>query len=172
MFKDGHSLFTGTYANYVSGLRDMEADFGIIPFPKYAEVDAGTVYYGYVSGGFPYIVPDNQCRPSRHHLPRSSRPRRMNPIKRSCPMYYENVVLVKQTRDDDSAEMLTMMNENRVMDMYETYWLDSIYPATIQLMINKTKDIVSTFTEQEKVIDAAFAKAVEGLPKAWLNAYA
>ena len=150
--------------NYVSGLRDMEADFGIIPFPKYAEVDAGTVYYGYVSGGFPYIVPTtnvDRLDITSAFLEAAA----YESYKTVMPQYYENVVLVKQTRDDDSAEMLTMMNENRVMDMYETYWLDSIYPATIQLMINKTKDIVSTFTEQEKVIDAAFAKAVEAFQK-------
>ena len=83
--------------------------------------------------------------------------------KAVIPVYYNTVVLVKQTRDEDSAEMLVMMNENRVMDMYQTYWLDIISPALVET--NKTQNIVSSFTKYEEKINDAFEKAIEAFKK-------
>lgn len=49
MFQSGHSLFMDTSFKLVSNLRDMDSDFGIIPYPKFDE--SQTDYYSRVEGG-------------------------------------------------------------------------------------------------------------------------
>lgn len=161
-FIDGHSLFSANFVGYAYMLRQMEYEYGIIPFPKYEEVSAGTIYNGFSLGAFTYIVPmtnSDKLEFTSAFLEAAA----YESYKAVIPVYYNTVVLVKQTRDEDSAEMLVMMNENRVMDMYQTYWLDIISPALVET--NKTQNIVSSFTKYEENINDAFKKAIDAFKK-------
>ena len=156
-FMAGHSLFTGIFTGYAGMLREMEGEYGIIPFPKYDEVGAGTEYSGFSLGGFACIVP--QTCGDLDFASSFLEAAAYESYITVMPAYYDTVVLVKQTRDEDSAEMIQMMNENRVMDMAQTYWLDTLLPAFAEK--NSTRNVVSAFTKYQEQIDTVLQEAAE-----------
>jgi hypothetical protein len=158
MFAAGHTLFTGTYCNYIASLKNMTDEFGIIPYPKYVEVDAGSVYYGYTSGGWPLVVPVTNTRIEETGavLEAMAYESYLNVI----PKYYEVVLLVKQSRDIESANMLRMMNENRVMDLGETYWYETVFLNMHTCFNNSKADFISEFTKAQPKAQKAIDDAI------------
>ncbi|MCR5682476.1 MAG: hypothetical protein K6G29_08520, partial [Clostridiales bacterium] len=61
-FRNGQGLFMVTLFYYIESLRDMDYDFGIVPFPKFDESQAN--YYGRISffdtSVIPVTVPDSE----------------------------------------------------------------------------------------------------------------
>ena len=57
MFADGNTLFAGSGTYCLNNLRNMSDEFGVLPFPKYEEVAAGTPYKSWLFGVLGYIVP-------------------------------------------------------------------------------------------------------------------
>lgn len=159
MFAAGHTLFTGTYCNYIACLKNMTDEFGIIPYPKNVEVDAGSIYYGYTSGGWPLIVPITNTRIEETGAVLEAMA--YESYITVIPKYYEIVLLVKQSRDDESANMLRMMNENRVMDLGETYWYDTVFSNMHSCFNNSKSDFISTFTETQPKAQKAIDDAVK-----------
>lgn len=156
-FTGGYSTFCPIALSVMPVLRDMDDDFGIIPFPLYEEVDAGTPYSGFVMGGFPYHVPSSCADPdfSSAFLEAAA----YYSYEYVMPEYYNKVLLVKQTRDEDSAEMLEMMDKNRVMDMTKTHWLDNVW-AMVESAI-KSGDLVSAMATYESKLDEFFSNIAE-----------
>lgn len=112
-FVENRALFCDMNIKGISELRDMKADFGIIPWPKFDEsVDK---YYSNVDAGCNLIgVPKTVSDPERSSII----------IEALCadghynilPTYYEVALQTKYTRDDDSVQMLDLIREGRVFD--------------------------------------------------------
>lgn len=159
MFAAGHALFTGTYCNYIASLKNMTDDFGIIPYPKNVEVDAGSIYYGYTSGGWPLIVPITNTRTDETGAVLEAMA--YESYITVIPKYYEVVLLVKQSRDNESADMLRMMNENRVMDLGETYWYETVFLNMHTCFNSNNSDFISIFTKAQPKAQKAIDDAIK-----------
>ncbi|MBQ4353641.1 MAG: hypothetical protein IJC71_01975, partial [Clostridia bacterium] len=63
MFQNGQGLFMGSQVYFVESMRDMEHDFGILPFPKYDEAQQNhfTRLCFYDTSVIPVTVPDIEC---------------------------------------------------------------------------------------------------------------
>lgn len=167
MFKAGHALFTSVpgLTNY-SLLRDMDDNFGILPFPTYDEKEAGEAYSSYSNGiGCPFFVPNSGLDTDRVGYV----------FEALCyyyyydiiPEYLETVAFTKQIRDDDSLEMLQMMSENHIIDLASGYWWESTYAPFYNIFCNNVGDFVSTYQKQE----AAINNAIEKLSTAFAESY-
>lgn len=113
IFSEGRSMFIDMNMDDVITMRTMDADFGIIPWPKPDEssefctnVDSGTNLFG---------VPVTNPDPSRTgHILESLCVLGSETV---MPAYYEIALQTKFARDEDSAAMLDIIKQSRVFDL-------------------------------------------------------
>ncbi len=115
MFTGDRSLFFFELLNRMSFYRDMESDFGILPFPK---LDAEQENYYSNVGAYPSVLLAVPCNVSD--------PERVGVVldllgcesqKTVRPAYYTSVLEGKYVRDYESVEMLDIIFANRVYDI-------------------------------------------------------
>ncbi len=113
IFDEGRSLFIDMNMHDVIRMRSMEADFGIIPWPKYDEsseyctnVDAGTNMC---------VIPITASDPERTSILLES----LCAIgyDKVIPAYFDVALQTKASRDEDSAAMLDIIKSARIYDL-------------------------------------------------------
>ena len=112
-FRDGRSLFTDINTINVAEMRKMDDDFGILPWPTLAE---GEPYLTNVDAGMHlFCVPYTTVDPERTGLILEGLA--VLGQQTVIPEYMEKTVRYKQTRDDESFEMLDLIFAGRVYDL-------------------------------------------------------
>ncbi|MBQ7932782.1 MAG: hypothetical protein IJ334_17465 [Clostridia bacterium] len=160
-FTDGRVLFNVTGLNRVTMFRSMEADFGILPMPKFEETMEN------------YICPVQMwCSSSIAVLKSASDPERTGIIIEALsaesmytltPAYYDITLKTKLSRDEESAAMLDLIFENRVFDIGAMYNWGNVYQLTLDLAAAKNYNFQSAFARNEKVIDIKIGKAISAI---------
>ncbi|MGM9625147.1 MAG: hypothetical protein ACI3XM_05510, partial [Eubacteriales bacterium] len=160
-FSDGRVLFNVTGLNRVTMFRSMDADFGILPMPKYEE----TMEH--------YISPVQMWCSSSIAVPKTaSDPERTGIIIEALsaeslytltPAYYEVTLKTKLSRDEESAEMLDIIFENRVFDIGAMYNWGGIYQLTLDLASAGNYNFQSEYAKREKLIETNIEKAVNAI---------
>lgn len=113
MFRDGRSFFTGASMASLVTLRDMESDIGIIPAPKYNE--SVEKYYSLVDAGQNvFSVPKTAQDPERTSVILEALC--AEGYRSVVPVFFEEALQVKYTRDDESASMLEIIRDGRIFD--------------------------------------------------------
>jgi len=112
MFANNQGLFYPSGLGSVQELRGMDTDFGILPFPKYDEVQEK--YYVNGWDGWLYCVPVTNTDLERTSI-----------IMEALAVESKNLVIdafketalkTKYARDNESLEMLDIIEQNRTMD--------------------------------------------------------
>ena len=113
IFNEGRSLFIDMNMHDVITLRGMDADFGIIPWPKY---DENAEYCTNVDGGTNMcVVPLTASDPDRTSIIMEA----LAAIgyEKVIPAYFEVALQGKASRDNESAEMLNIIKTARIYDL-------------------------------------------------------
>ena len=121
-FQTNHALFADHTFYSVSQLREMESDFGIVPYPKwdesqgqyYSRVEAGTKTWGVLYIQDPELtgtIIEALARDSHEHL---------------IHTYYDVTLQLKLTRDDKSIEMLDLIRDTMTYDPGDTLFCDEV----------------------------------------------
>jgi hypothetical protein len=144
MFKENRILFLTNMLNITDTLRDMDTDFGILPFPKYNEQgDYRSISYDGMSVfGIPSsvknlemsgIVMETLCYLSSQEL---------------VSVFYDIKLKDKISRDDDSAEMLDIIRDGLYFDFgyVHTMGLSYIF-STFGDLLSDGKDTFSSAYE-------------------------
>ena len=158
MFNAGHTLFCGIMLSYLNYLREME-NYGIMPFPKYEEVDAGTVYDGYSVCTLFYIVPKSHTQPEIPGAVLEAMAYKSYEIV--SPAYLETVLSVKQTRDEKSGEIVKMINANVHRDLIHAYWMDQLWANVSNSIKDDMTSFTSVWTKGQKICDSTMEKTIE-----------
>ncbi len=162
-FKSNKLLIWDIVFRDIISLRDMEVDFGIIPWPMYDE-SVGK-YYSNVNAFSPlYIVPVTASDPSRTSviLEALAFESHISVI----PTYYETALKTKHTRDNESADMLDIIKDGKLYDF--GYYTDAvgIFSSTGRLLAEMTsKDFASFYSKNER----ASLKTLEKFVKIFTN---
>ena len=146
-----HTFFTMFY------LREMESDYGIIPYPKWK---ADQDFYGTMieAGGNVLAIPKTTKDPAMVGAVIET----MNFLsyENVVPAYYENVLKGKYSRDSVSAQMLDIILDSVIYDLSNTMFCDYVVGKITQpLFQNNRTDYVSTVTSVMPTIDKAIADA-------------
>ncbi len=118
-FNEGRAMFKDLFLDEVVGLRDVEFDFGIIPFPKY---DEKSEYISRSSNmvGMTYIpVTNTKLEMTAAVLEEMA----YRSYMELTPAYFDIVLTVKNTRDDESAGMLPIIRDS-ARCMYSDFYMD------------------------------------------------
>lgn len=135
MFTEGRAMFKDTFLSGITGFRDVEFDFGILPYPKYDE-DAD--YHSRSSNmtGLTYIpVTNNNLDLTGAVLEELA----YESYKELTPAYFDIVLTVKNTRDTESEEMLPIIRDSA------RFLYDGYAPSIISMVGNVTNSYSSTY---------------------------
>ena len=111
-FAAGHGLFYSDAVSLIPLLRAMETDFGILPMPKYDEAQAE--YYTSSKGWI------NCVSVSATDLERTSAIMEALAVESknyTVPAYIEIALRTKYSRDDESQQMLDIIEKGRILDL-------------------------------------------------------
>ncbi len=164
MFRSGMSLFASAAFYTILATRDIEDDFGIIPYPKFEEVPAGTPYYSRTFGGFPYVVVNAPVDLERASVIMEALACESHNVV--IPAMYDILLKTKSARDEDSENMIDMLRKYRYTDLAETYWLGEI-GGLYEGLFTKKENTAASVTEKntakvEKTLQDAY-EAIQAL---------
>ena len=163
-FKAGRSLFLAyNMSGLIDQLRDMENDYGIIPLPKYDEVQEKYLTYGSPFGPVGVCVPVTNTAEQNEIAGAAIETMAYLSYTEVQPLMYEITLKEKVSRDERSKDMLDIIYADVIYD-----WTSSIDPGglnvlTRALILGSKKDPVSSYAKIE-------AKAVAAL-QAVIDAY-
>jgi len=155
IFSESRALFMDVSLFHLQALRNMETDFGIIPYPKYDE--AQQEYYSRVSYYWANVVPTTNTNLDMTGAILEA----LNSMSSSTvvPAYYEIALKTKYSRDEESAAMLDLIFDNRVVDIGDTILCSDIRDGFILDMYKKkNRDLASQLAKKEKAINKIFEK--------------
>jgi len=148
-FIGNRCLFYTRYLKAVSWFRDLEADFGILPYPKWTaeQKDFCNTMHAY---GTSYV-----CLPIVAENPDETgaviEALAYYGKKEITPAYYEVNLKGKYFRDEESAEMLDLIFETRFFDVGMYYQLGGYNERVITMMQQNDTDFASMYAKNEKM---------------------
>ena len=148
MFKNGQSLLYFHSLSKIDSLRDMETDFGVLPYPKLNETQSA--YHSFIDLHNPLMgVPKTVTNFERagaviEELSYLSK-------KYLVPAYYDTTLKTKFARDEESVEMLDIIRDGIVFDFGCVYDVSTAFVFQNQINANK-REFTSAI---EKIMNSA-----------------
>ena len=159
MFNEGRVLFVTFALTDISGLRDSEYGFGILPYPMYDEAQAE--YNNLISTGLvptasiPYNNTDFEMTGATLEA------MAYYAVDTLTAAYYDSALKSRYVRDEESGEMLDILFATRVYDLGLIFnWGNSAEMIT-SMFQSKNTDFVSRWEKVKPKAEAAMAAAAE-----------
>ena len=161
VFTTGRSLFMTGEIKAAQLMRDMNDNFGIVPFPKYDETQA-QYYTSLVSQLFYFTIPTTNTCVERtatiaEYLTRDS-------YLDVIPLYYGNTVEQKGLRNEDSIEMLEIMRQTRAVDIATIFNWNATLRSTLNgKLFSGNASVASDIAAQKSQVEAEMQKFLDFL---------
>lgn len=157
-FIAGEGLFLNSTFNNIKRLRGMDADFAVLPYPKWDESQAS--YRSRVEGGdLPMVT---VLSTDLEFISCMLEAMSCESWKTVIPAYYEIALKGKNTRDADSEEMMDIIYNNRVYDLGDTYWCNVLRDGIfLQMFQNNNRDLASKIASVESKMANEIQKTVD-----------
>ena len=163
IFETGHGLFFWMRLDDVTNMRAGDADFGIIPIPKYEE--AQDKYYSLVSQhttglmSIPITCAGDDLSMVGMVLEALAAESHYTLI----PEYIETSLKTKNSRDAESADMLDIILGNRVFDPMNVYSFANFGDAIMDAADANNKDMASLIKSKEKLVKKSIEKVLKAV---------
>lgn len=164
IFSANRALFYTDAIFRAQGLSDMEADFGIMPVPKYDETqkDYGHSVSIHFSSALTVPKTNNNLSRTSVILEALAAESKYTVI----PEYYDIYVKVRNTRDEEAKAMLDLIFASRVYDLGEFFQFGAFNSAFLRMWTNKTNEKVATLYQQyDSKVTAAIEEFIEKVVK-------
>lgn len=140
-------------------MRDMKSEYGILPMPKLESEQSD--YHSYATANTSRLtIPVTNTDLSRTGTILDALS--YESTKSVLPVYYNKAISQKGLRDDDSIEMLSIINSSRMCDMGLFYGVTSEFFNSLISMVtdgeNKTASTIATYSNS---INEKLAELVE-----------
>ena len=155
MFRNGQTLFQGCAMKTVTNYRDMESDFGILPFPKYSEEQES--YHALTSGGAMATLPVTLNESSFENVGLILEAMSRDSYENVVPTYKEIALKSKYARDEGSADMLDIIFKSATYDVGLSLLPGDTYYRYMQIFL----DGKDTFASQTKSMESVVNKQLE-----------
>lgn len=163
-FKNGKYLMMGMYLGGVEKLRDMDVDFGILPYPKYDEKSEyrTSVLRRYTISSVPTTAKDPE---QVEMLLEAMASEGYNKI---VPAYYDIALKGKYTRDAETVDMLDIISGSSWFDFCDIYYSDlqGISDYLSGYAMGSSKKLMSSFESTRKSFEANLKKLFEAYANA------
>ena len=158
-FAFGKALFYYAGMINITNMRAFDTDFGVIPAPKFDEAQE-EYWSNYSNGNFTiYVIPSTCC----DALMIGDIMDAMANISAYTltPAYYDQTLLGKSTRDEESRPMIDLILRTRNFDLGLVYSTGNVVGAFLNL--KDTGRISSTFASLDKAAGADLDKLIEDI---------
>jgi len=158
-FAEGNALIrSGSLETVPRDYRVMEADFGILPFPKYNEAQEDYITQGYLLG-FVFAVPVTCTDTERDGIILEAMAAySVNTVTKA---FYDVCLQGKYIRDDESAAMLDIIFRDKVYDLGYLNNIGSFDSKLRSLESAGNTDPASTIASITPVMETAIAAQME-----------
>ena len=164
MFRNSKALFLANDIKTAHIMRNMDDDFGIIPYPKFDEAQEKYLTYNAIGNSTAFIIPitadDELAGAVLEALAYYG-------WKDVLPAYYERALKGKAARDTDSEEMLDIIFANIEFDFTQIYSFnfgDEKSPSmAMRRSVFTNKDIASLWASMENSYAATMDSLVAEL---------
>ena len=158
-FEEGRVLFYTRYINSVHALRELDLDFGILPYPKgdaEQEDYCNTLHaYGNALMCIPDAADPEMSAAIMEALSYYGQ-------KELLPAYYDITLVGKGIRDAESEEMLDIIFATRFFDVGTYYQIGNLNVAVNDQLIKGSNSLVSMLKASEKVVQKTLDKINNG----------
>ncbi|MBE6611052.1 MAG: hypothetical protein E7632_01055 [Ruminococcaceae bacterium] len=154
LFAENHSLFLVGWLLQAENLRSMDADFGILPYPKADEDQDGYYTMSRASRSMMCIPLDASDSAFSGKITEALA---VAGSKLVIPVYQNQVLDGKTARDEESQEMLEIIRNGLTLDIISDY-SDSIGSAgyLIRNAVNGNKSLATEYASKESKINTQF----------------
>ena len=166
LFEQGYGLFFWMRLDEVTNMRASDADFGILPIPKYEE--AQDKYYSMVSRyitGLPSI-PITLTGEKLDEVGLVLEALSAESYYTLIPEYIETSLKTKNSRDAESADMLDIIINNRVFDPMHIYNFGGFSSDYLGLGDTADKNIASWLKSKQKLVQKTIDRTVQNIEDA------
>lgn len=159
MFTEDRLLFWMGHMGVTEYLRNMDADFGIIPVPMYDESQSGYISSNLGTPYFSIVTTARDIDMSAIILEALN----AESYKQVRPVYYDIAVKGKYSRDTDSEEILDVIMDGCYIDFafVNTAFLSGIAEAIFTKIVEGAADISSFVASKEASTQRALDKMLE-----------
>lgn len=158
IFKNERAFFIGCEIKMAQYLRDAEFTFGLVPFPKYNEEQEeyhSMMFYQLLLITIPITNGDTQR--AGNIIDALS----YEAKQQVMPIYYDVYISQKGLRNEDSIEMLDLINQTRFFNIGNAYgWTTTLYNSIRQALDIGDSNISSLIAAQRTAIDANIVKTM------------
>lgn len=162
MFIADQALIMSTQVGMIEHLRNMDSDFGILPYPKFDEAQEN--YAHYVDGHATIMaIPKTVSDLDRTGIFLEAIS--YEAYKTVLPQYYDVMMMNKYVRDEDSRAMFEIVYNTRAFDfayVYDNFGLSFVFSTLIG---NKDKNFSSYYAKYEKIENLAINKVIKQYEK-------
>ena len=157
-FEESRALFMWVRMRVVEKFRGMDANFGILPMPKYDENQEK--YYSVVNAytGVLMGVPKTADDPERTSIILEAMAAESKYTLQ--PAYYDVVLQRKFARDEESSEMLDIIFGSRTYDIGAVYSFGSVFTDFIGLCNKSDTNITSYYDKKINAMQKAIDKVI------------
>lgn len=158
MFSNDQVLFANSTLRYMESLRDMDTDFGIVPYPKQnAAQEKYYVRLGYWNAPLvPASNPDTDLIGAMLEALNAEYSRVVR------PRYFDTALKGKIARNEEDIRMLDLILESRTIDVGDVLFSGSIRPTLINVFMKGSTDYMSSIAANQQKNEKALQDA---LPK-------
>jgi len=158
-FRDNQTLFYCQQLMVALNLREMEADFGILPFPKLDAQQDG--YYSVATNHFLKFVwiPTTNGEQGRAAVILQAMAYYSQQL--ATPALYDVTITNKALRDEDSREMLEIIRKNRVYDIAQLYGWGDIFGIYNRIYEKRANNLASEFEKRVEAIEKAIQATID-----------
>jgi ABC-type glycerol-3-phosphate transport system substrate-binding protein len=151
MFGENRILFFSEVMQNIFRLRQSDADFGIIPLPKYSTEQTFVPHYVFVDTTTVAAVPANAPDIERTSIILEAFT--AESTYTVMPAYYEVSLKTKLSRDEQSGEMIDLIRASRTYDLATVYDFGGIYGAVTNAINSNTSYLTAIERIQGRIDD-------------------
>ena len=159
MFSEGKALFMDMSFFFIEELREMESDFGIIPYPKYNEEQSS--YATRLCYYMPTVVPITITGERLDRAGVMLEALACEYANNVVPAYYETALKNKAARDEESQEMLDVIFNSRVIDLGDATFCSELRDGAMRQLFDSKKN---TLASKSKSLEKIMSRKLSELP--------
>ena len=159
VFEEGRALFYGEVMQCIIRMRESETEFGLVPWPKYDQMQDGYYNLVHTSAGRGVCIPVSQT--DYEFVGAIVEAFAAKSMYTVTPAYYDVALTYKYMRDTDSAEMLDIILDSRIYDLGLIANYGSMASSIAGIITNGTGNLASTWAKSERAFQKIMDKSVE-----------
>lgn len=160
-FADSRCLMTIAELKASNQFRDMNDSFGVLPMPKYDEAQENYVCYRAPATTYLCVPVTNTTLTETAAVLDAASYLSYTDV---LPVYYNVTIAQKGLRDDESIEMLEIIQSSRYFDIGRVFgWTSTLYDAIEKDLLKGESDVASTIAKQKSKVETNIDKTWEKL---------